>query len=160
MGAGLSIFSIFAFIAFLIWNRGRADLDRRRLRLDAQSRILEKLGPGQALTDFLATEDGKRFFSEWVTPEAAANSGDARWKIIALASLGVIALFAGFAFLMGVAIPTALSGGPGLSRAGWLEMLPVLLLSGAGVGALVAAWIMYRLSKKWGMLGKTDSEAD
>jgi hypothetical protein len=155
MESALIAFSILAFVAFLIWNRTRGDLERRKLEADVHARMLDKLGPGQVLTDFLKTSEGKQFFAQLTaSPLAPTRSNDAAHKrILVLTTLGLIALFAGFVFIMGVLIPTQLSQGPGASgRESLFALLPVLLLTGAGAGALVAAWIMHRLSKKWGML--------
>jgi hypothetical protein len=57
----LFVFSVLALVVFLVWNRIRADLERCRLRLDTQAQLLEKVGPGQVLTNFLKTDEGKHF---------------------------------------------------------------------------------------------------
>lgn len=158
MGANLAeslvVFSILAFVAFLIWNRARSNLESRRLQLEAQAQILEKIGSGQALTDFLKTGEGKVFFNQLTAPQSApTRSKDTRTQILVLTTLGLIALCAGFFFVMAVSIPASVAGDPTLPGAArFVAFLPVFLLAGAGVGALLAAWIMYRLSKKWGML--------
>jgi sterol desaturase/sphingolipid hydroxylase (fatty acid hydroxylase superfamily) len=159
MGANLAeslvVFSILAFVAFLIWNRTRANLERQRLQLDTQAQILDRIGPGQALTDFLKTAEGKQFFDRLTTPQAApTRSKDVRTRILVLTTLGLIALFAGFFFVMAVLIPNLLVQDSTLQGSERLmAFVPVIFLTGGGVGALLAAWIMHRLSKKWGMLG-------
>ena len=158
MGAPLAeawvFFSILAFMAFLIWNRSRVTLERRRLELDAQTRMLERIGPGQALTDFLQTHEGKQFFAQLtVSGSTSTGSKDTRTRIFVLTTLGLIAMFAGFFLVMGFLIPSFLSRVPGSpAGGGFMTVLPVFVLSGAGAGALIAAWLMHRLSKKWGML--------
>lgn len=161
MEAAAIIFAILAFVAFLIWHRARSDLERRRLRLEVQAQVLEKIGPGQALTDFLRTDEGRRLLEPWAAAGSVADrSKDARRRILVLTTLGFIALFAGFFFVMGVLLPTLLSEDPSSpATVGLLAVLPVLLLAGAGVGALLAAWLMHRLSKKWGMLDATGTAA-
>jgi hypothetical protein len=151
----LIIASILAFAAFLIWNRTRASLERRRLQFDAQARMLERIGPGQALTEFLQTDAGKRFFSE-LTSDAPPRK-DVRTRIFVLTTLGLIALFAGFIFVNAALLPTLLSEEPSIpADIIALTALPAFLLTGGGVGALVAAWLMHRLSRKWGMLEARD----
>jgi hypothetical protein len=147
----LIIFSILAFIAFLIWNRTRGALERRRLELDAQSKMLDKIGPGQALTSFLTTLEGQRFLDRLTAPEPAPDrSRDAHRRVLVLVVLGLIALFAGVFFVMAVLMPQLLSGDPAGARL--VPFVPVFVLTGAGAGALVGAWIMHRYLKKWGML--------
>ena len=153
LGGALIVFSILAFVAFLVWNRSRANSERRRLEFEAQARLLEKIGPGTALTEFLGTDTGKRLFGSLSTvPTKPAAGADLRWPFLILTTLGIVALFAGFFFMMAVLIPTHIVGGVApFGGARLLAALPVLLLTGAGVGALVAAWFMHRMSKKWGM---------
>jgi hypothetical protein len=158
MGVNLAesmvVFSVLAFVAFLIWNRTQSGLERRRQQLDAQARILEKIGPGQAMVEFLKTDEGRRFFNQLTAPHVAlSGSKDTRKAIFVLTTMGLIALSAGFFFVMAVSLPTSLVENPtptGAAR--FVAFLPVFLLTGAGVGALLAAWIMHRLAKKWGML--------
>jgi hypothetical protein len=147
----LIIASILAFVAFLIWNRTRANLEQRKLRFDAQARMLERIGPGQALTEFLQTAEGKRFFSE-LTSEPTPSK-DMRTRIFMLTTLGLIALFAGFIFVNAALLPALLSQDPSIpADVVAITALPAFLLAGGGIGALVAAWLVHRLSKKWGML--------
>ena len=146
----LIVASVLAFVAFLIWNRTRATAEHRRLQFDAQTRMLERIGPGQALTDFLQTEEGQRFFGQ-LTSEPTPRK-DTRTRILVLTTLGLIALFAGFFFVNAALLPTLLVAEPTVPvDAIVITALPAFLLTGAGVGALVAAWLMHRLSKKWGM---------
>ena len=151
MSAGLVVAAVLAFIAFLIWNRTRTTLERQRLQLDAQTRMLDRVGSGAALAEFLKTDEGQRFLKQIAPPEPQGK--DARGRIVMLTTLGLVALFGGFIVVNGALLPTLLAEDPELP----LELvamgaLPAFLLTGAGVGALVAAWIMHRLSKKWGML--------
>jgi hypothetical protein len=155
MGPAVIVASILAFVAFLIWNGTRASLERRRLQLDAQGRVLDKIGSGQALTDFLKTAEGQRFFTS-----PAAQTGDTRSRILVLTTLGLIALFGGFVFVNAVLLPNMLSREPSIPADLAVAALPAALLAGAGVGALVAAWLMHRLSKKWGMLQAPSPPSD
>ena len=56
-------------------------------------------------------------------------------------------------------IPNLIVADPEIS----LDVLPIvaapaILLTGAGIGALIAAWVMHRLAKNWGMLKAQGSE--
>jgi hypothetical protein len=151
MEGPLIIFSVLAFVAFLIWNRTKSNLERRRLQLDVQERMLDRIGPGEALTEFLKTDEGKQFFGQ-LTAEPI-RSKDTRTRIFALMTLGLIALFGGFFFVNAALIPNVLVDEPEIpTDLVALATLPAFLLTGAGVGALLAAWIMHRLSKRWGMI--------
>jgi hypothetical protein len=152
------VLSVLAFVAFYIWNRTKDNLERRRLQLDMQEKMLERIGPGEALTEFLRTEEGRRFFDQ-LTAEPI-RSKDTRIRVLALTTLGLIALFGGLFFVNAALIPNMLVGEPEIpTDLVVLFALPAFLLTGAGVGALVAAWIMHRLSKRWGMLEARGGEA-
>lgn len=151
MSAGLVVAAVLAFTAFLIWNRTRTTLERQRMQLDAQTRMLDRVGSGPALAEFLKTDEGQRFLKQIAPPEPQGK--DARGRIFTLTTLGLVALFGGFLLVNGALLPTLLAEDPELPlELVSLGALPAFLLTGAGVGALVAAWIMHRLSKKWGML--------
>src|SRR5690606_29494490 len=93
MEAALIVFSVLVFVAFLIWNRTKDNLERRRLQLQVQEKMLDRIGPGEALTDFLQTDEGKWFVSQ-LTAEPA-RSKDTRMQVLTLITLGLIALFGG-----------------------------------------------------------------
>lgn len=160
MEGPLIVFSVLAFIAFLIWNRTKDNLERRRLQLDAQDKMLERIGPGEALTEFLRTDEGKQFFSHLTGSQSEpTRRKDTRTRVFVLTTLGLIALFGGFFFVNAALIPNLLIDEPEIPIDVLVLMsLPAFLLTGAGIGALVAAWIMHRLSKKWGMLEPREAE--
>ena len=162
MAASLIVFSVLAFVAFLLWNASRVKLERQRLELDAQAKMLDRIGPGQPLTDFLKTDEGKRFVDRLTaTPSEAARSKETRSRILLLTTLGIITLCAGFVFVMAVAIPTQLTANPLQTNSVRLvAFLPLAVLIGAGVGALVAAWVMHRLSRRWETSGTRGAEAN
>ena len=113
--------------------------------------MLERIGPGQALTEFLQTEAGKQFLTQLTTEQMPHK--DTRTRIFVLTTLGLIALFAGVFFVNAALLPTLFVAEPSIpGDLVALAALPAFLLTGAGVGALVAAWFMHRLSKKWGTL--------
>lgn len=106
------------------------------------------------MTEFLRTDEGKRFFDQLTASQSVpTRSKYPRKGIFVLTTLGLIALVGGFFIVNAVLIPNLLVADPEIS----IDVLPLLLmpaflLTGAGIGALVAAWIMHRLSKRWGML--------
>lgn len=160
MEAPLIITAVLTFVAFFIWNRTRDSLERRRLELDAQDKLLERIGPGEALTEFLTTDEGRRFLDQLTASQSApTRSKDPRKGVLILTTLGLVALFGGFFMVNALLIPNLLVDDPEIT----LDVLPIvaspaILLTGAGIGALIAAWIMHRLSKKWGMLEAQEPE--
>jgi hypothetical protein len=164
MEAPLIIFAALAFVAFLIWNRTKDTLERRRLQLEVQGKMLEKIGPGQALTEFLRTDEGKQFFEQLTTPPAEpARSKDPRARVHLLTIFGLIALFGGFFVVGAILIPNLLAADPEMpTEITVLVASPAFLLTGAGIGALIAALIMRRASRAPGALTKQggDGTAD
>lgn len=153
MPQAVIVFSILAFVGFVIWIRTRDRLERRRLELEAQDKVLERIGPGDALTEFLRTAEGRRFFDRLAAPQSVPpGKKDPRTAVIILSTLGLIALFAGLFVVSALLIPNLLVTDPEIS----IDVLPLVaspavLLTGGGIGALIAAWIMRRLTKRWGM---------
>src|SRR5688500_18994280 len=98
LAAPLLVAAVLAFVAFLIWNTTRANLERRRLQLDAQGRMLDRIGSGPALTDFLKTDEGRNFFAHFAAAQAPPGK-DSRRRILVLTTLGLIALFGGLVFV-------------------------------------------------------------
>jgi hypothetical protein len=154
------VVSLLAFVAFFIWNRTKDNLERRRLQLDAQAKMLERIGPGEALTEFLRTDEGKRFFEHLTAPQTGGSrSKDPRTRVFVLTTLGLIALFGGIFFINAALIPNLIIDEPEIPIDVMVLMaLPAFLLVGAGIGALVAAWLMHRLSKRWGMMDARGAE--
>jgi hypothetical protein len=99
------------------------------------------------------TNQGKLFFGQSTGQQSAPSwSKDTYTQILVLTTLGLIAVCAGLSFVLAVSIVMALADNPITPGARFVAFLPVFLLTGSGVGALLAAWVMNRLSKKWGML--------
>lgn len=150
MEGPLIVFSVLAFVAFFIWNRTKDNRERRRLQLDAQARILERIGPGEALTEFLKTDEGQRFFNELTASRSEpAQSRDPRTRVFVLTAFGLIALFGGIVVVSALLIPNLLADEPEIP----IEVLalisaPAFLLTGGGIGAVVAARIVHRLSER------------
>lgn len=160
MEGPLIVFSVLAFVAFFIWNRTKDSLERRRLQLDAQARMLESIGPGEALTEFLKTDEGQRFFNQLTaSPSRRALGKDPRTLVFVLITFGLIALFGGFVAVNAILIPNLVVDEPEMpTDVLALISAPAFLLTGAGIGALVAAWIMHRLSKRHGMHEAQEAE--
>lgn len=143
----LILLGILAFVGFMVWQRHKSRLERRRLQIEAQTRILDRIGPGEALTTFLQSEEGKALlrsneaFDEQEKPVHRRHDG-IRMSVIGLLTAGVICIGIGAGFVVAaeVAVDEDL-------------FIPAGIVAGVGVGCIIAAIIHYALGKAWGMLG-------
>jgi hypothetical protein len=153
LAAALIMLFILSFVAFIVFHKHHGRLERRRLELDVQARILDRIGTGEALTAFLQTEEGKALLRspDNVEEQRAPfrHRGGIRMSIIGLLTAGVICIGIGAGFFYAAKM---LLSEPEL-------IVPAGLGTGVGVGCIVAALIHYALGKAWGMLGR-DSEPD
>jgi len=143
----LILLVVFGFVAFMLWQRHQDRLQKRRLRAEAQARILDRIGPGEALTAFLQSEEGRTLlkshesFDDPEIPSHRRYDG-IRMSIIGLLTAGVICMGIALGFLV-------------VSHAIVEEafIVPAAIVGGVGVGCILAAVIHYVLGKAWGMLG-------
>lgn len=147
LAPALIMLFILAFVALMVFHKHHGRIERRRLQLEAQTRLLDRIGTGEALTAFLATEDGKALLKGYDTfeePETIIHRrhDGIRMSVIGLLTGGVICLGigAGFFYAAQVAVDHDL-------------FIPAGIVAGVGVGCIVAAIIHYILGKAWGMLG-------
>lgn len=147
MGSGLSTLAVFGFIAFLVWHGSREKFEKRRLRMEEQSRILDRIGSGPELVEFLRTEEGKRFLSQLDEQEDDKPRGHGfRMGIIGLVTAGVIVGCLTTAFFV---------------LAEFFDdqfYIPAVILAGVGVALILAAGVQYLFGRKWGLL-ETDRKA-
>jgi hypothetical protein len=147
MAAALIMLFILAFVALMVFHKHHGRIERRRLQLEAQTRLLDRIGTGDALTAFLQTEEGKALlksyeaFDEPDKPVHRRHDG-IRMSVIGLLTGGVICIGigAGFMYAANIAVEHDL-------------YIPAGIVAGVGVGCIVAAIIHYILGKSWGMLG-------
>ena len=143
----LILLVIFSFVGFMIWLRHKDRFEQRRLQVEAQTRILDRIGPGEALTAFLQTEEGRALLKshespgERETPNRLRHDG-IRMSIIGLLTGGVVCLGIALGFLVA-------------SHAIVEEdfLVPAAIVGGVGVGCMLAAVIHYALGRAWGILG-------
>jgi hypothetical protein len=142
----LIVLVFFGFVGFMVWLRHSSRLEKRRLQVEAQTRILDRIGTGEALTAFLQTEEGKALLR---SNEAFGESGQSprrhdgiRMSVIGLLTGGVICIGIGAGFVVAAEISVDRD-----------LFIPAGIVAGVGVGCIVAAIIHYALGKAWGMLG-------
>jgi hypothetical protein len=151
IGAAFSLLFILTFVAFIIWHRHRERMEKRRLLLDAQTRILDRIGTGEALSAFLQTEQGQALLRSHEVAEEpekpGRGHGGLRMSIIGLLTAGVICIGIGVGFQYAARLTE-----PEL-------VIPGGIVMGVGVGCIVAALIHYLLGTVWGLL-RSDGEQD
>jgi len=140
IGNGLSLLAILGFVAFLIWHGNREKIDKRRLKLEEQNLLLDRLSSSGSLTEFLQTEQGQKFLDRFQEPEKSAAPPQLyayRGGVMALLTIGLIAvpMGAGFFFVAPRVEPALI--------------IPGAIIGGAGIGCLIAAGVQALLGRRW-----------
>ena len=124
----------FAMVVLLAWLRHRTNEAKLRTQSEAQRHLVEKFGSGKELSEFMETEGGRRFFSNFL----AADSNIQR-QIERTIRAGVILICAGL-------------GCVALLVRNAQFFYPAVILISLGAGFLIAAAVSLHLSKKWGLI--------
>lgn len=109
-----------------------------------QNKLLDKFGTGPELNEFLQSSGGNRFMS-FLT----SGGQGAKENLISGVSKGIITTILGVALL--VAGPFMATDTEGINMVHGIGIAVILL----GIGFLIATFVSYILSKKWGLM---DSE--
>jgi peptidoglycan/LPS O-acetylase OafA/YrhL len=143
IAAALMLLVIFGFVAFMVMHKHQDRLEKRRLLLEAQTRILDRIGTGDALVAFLQTEEGKAILRSQEDREPAfkpgRRDGGIRMSILGLLTGGVICIGVGAGFFYAAQMTE-----PEL-------YIPAGIVTGVGVACLVAAVIHFVLGMAWGL---------
>lgn len=125
-----------AFWGWVVW----VILEWRKMRHKSQlqNKIVEKFSTVQEFNDFLQSKEGNRFLNF-----LKFNGLTPRGKILSSLSKGVILFFLGVALVIIGQIFT------GEMR--YLNAFGIVIIA-LGVGFLIATFISYKLSKKWGII--------
>lgn len=143
----LILLVIFGFIAFMVWLRHRDRFEKRRLQVEAQTRILDRIGPGEALTAFLQTEEGRALLRGHESHDDPTMFNHRRPDGI---RMSIIGLLTGGVICLGIALGFVIVAHTVVDDA---FVVPGAIVAGVGVGCILAAVIHYVLGKAWGMLG-------
>ncbi|MFQ5720927.1 MAG: hypothetical protein ACE5GI_00350 [Candidatus Aminicenantales bacterium] len=125
-----------AFWGWVVW----VILEWRKMRHKSQlqNKIVEKFSTVQEFNDFLQSKEGNRFLNF-----LKFNGLTPREKILSSLSKGVILFFLGVALVI---IGQIFSG-----EMRYLNAFGIVIIA-LGVGFLIATFISYKLSKKWGII--------
>lgn len=141
LAGSLSFLAILGFVAFLIWNREHSKRERRRQKLEERERLFDRIGSGDALTQFLQSEQGAKLLDQINQPESwNGRRGGLRMSVIGLLTAGVITMTLGgsFFYLAPMIEPDLI--------------VPGAIIGSVGVGCIIAALIHFILGRAWGML--------
>ena len=143
----LMLLTILGFVGFMVWLRHKSRLEKRRLQVEAQTRILDRIGPGDALTSFLQTEEGRALLSIHESLEDQTMFNPRRHDGI---RMSIIGLLTGGVICLGIALGFVVVAHAIIDED---FVVPAAIVAGVGVGCILAAVIHYVLGKAWGMLG-------
>ena len=122
-------FAPFIMIIFVVGFVMRASVQHGRNRVELQKEILGKFSSGQELSDFLATDAGKRLMRETKGSQWASKN-----RVITLAVAGLVATGAGLGFYF---------GGNDSEAVG--------IFTGVGVALLVSSAVTFWLARRLGL---------
>jgi hypothetical protein len=139
----LVIGGIVCFLLFLAYRVYQTNTQTRLQRAEAFNKLLERFSSAKEFTDFLATEQGRKFLDNPMpSPKSTLT------KIMRLAQLGVVVLFIGFGFMINA---QRLSGATDLHYSTLSQDQHIWGIFGVmlGVGLLVTSLVSYILAKRW-----------
>lgn len=120
--------------------------NRSRQRAEERQRILERLGSGPELTEFLATEAGQRLIQG-----LGEQPRDPRRRILTAVFAGVFSLLIGGGHLLAAWLEIFTS--PGSQQ---ICLINGLLATSVGVGLLAAAGVTALIVHKWRLVPPTE----
>jgi hypothetical protein len=135
----LGVYSLFAWVILTLLANRRLT-NAARIQAELQTRLLDKLGTSQELLAYLESPAGQRL-AQAVTLER----GNPYRRILGSVQRGLILTVVGGALL-------ALRGQLGAEDVHGLTFVGAIGMS-LGIGFLASAYMAYRLSKAWGLLG-------
>jgi hypothetical protein len=141
----IGVYSLFAWVtrAFLV---NRRVTNSARIQAELQTRLLDKLGTSQELLAYLESPAGQR-----LAQSVILEKGTLHGRILAAVQSGLILIVVGAALL-------ALRGELGAEDIQALTMVGAIGMA-LGIGFLASAYVTYRLSKAWGLLGTAGEDA-
>lgn len=133
-----------AFIVGIIWIITHYRQRRSEQRAQERARLLERVGTGREVVEFLETEPGRRFLRL-----VALERPDPRRVVLRAVAAGVFLLLIGFGFLLLVhfGIPDDEA-----------FVIPGALSVVAGVGVLISAAVSHLLGRRWGLFSHGQDE--
>ncbi|HET9219400.1 MAG TPA: hypothetical protein VFR18_20605 [Terriglobia bacterium] len=133
------VVAIISFIALILLLKFRSEMAQRQMLFEAQRHLLDKLGSGAEVTQFLGSQEGKEFFDRLKPAPKPDNPPPSPAEVVfVMIWAGTIVSLIGVGFFIGAAFVD-----PRL-------IVPGALCLTAGVGVLIGLFITHQLAKKWG----------
>ncbi|HXO29840.1 MAG TPA: hypothetical protein VOA80_20990 [Thermoanaerobaculia bacterium] len=135
----LGVYSLFAWVILTLLANRRLT-NAARIQAELQTRLLDKLGTSQELLAYLESPAGQR-----LALAVTLERGNPYRRILGSVQTGLILTVVGGALL-------ALRGQLGAEDVHGLTFVGAIGMS-LGIAFLASAYMAYRLSKAWGLLG-------
>ncbi len=133
-----SAFALFALIGWIVLMDSRRRQANFRAATEFRHKLLDKFSTATEFIEFIKADEGQRFLN--LPTEGRPGPLD---RVLRFVQTGVVLMFVGLSLAAGA---LATPGPPGAGT------IIGVSLGAAGLGALVAAGISYRLLKKWGVI--------
>jgi hypothetical protein len=135
LGGSLSVFFL---IGWMIWIDARRRQMNSKAATEFRHKLLDKFSSTSEFIGFIKTEEGQSFLKLPIDGRPGPLD-----RIIRFVQVGVILAFVGGSLMIGALSTPGPPGGGTVIGA---------CLAAAGIGAMIAAGISYRLVKKWGII--------
>ena len=139
----IPIFGIVASMivtVFIVYYVFRTRQRKAELAAEVQSKLIDRFNNAPELIDFLQSPNGKQF----VSGVQSANAHFARDRVISGVTRAIIVFALGLAFVV-MAF--------GVDNDFWV---PAAILFCLGAGMLIASWVSYRLSQRFGLIDHSE----
>ena len=146
----LVVVAAFALIAGVFWyllQRQNALMKARLQRVESVNRLIEKFSTAKEVTEFLATEEGKKLLEDPLPP-----TGNLRTRSLRFVRFGVVFLFLGPAFLLDAYWLRGETEIRYIAQAKDLQLWGVFCLA-LGLALLVVAFLTNALVRRWELNG-------
>jgi hypothetical protein len=133
----------FILVGWVLWIVARRLEQKARLRAELHTKMVERFGTVQELSEFINTEGGRRFIESYSMRPASPLL-----RILRTVQAGVVCLILG----VGMFVLAAVTGRS-------VALVPTVILTSLGLGLLASAGLAYRLSRAWGLTSKAAADA-
>ena len=156
LASALVIIAVLGFIALLFRWIGMGKYAELQRVFETQKQILDKLGTGPEMIQFIGSKEGIEFFERLKVSSPPQKVSPHHQKPDSARHLGYIFTHLWFGLV-------AMGGGVGFLVAFHFYVATDLFVigcvsTGVGVGLFVLSWIHYHLALKWGIIRKEKAE--
>lgn len=132
--------AVFGFLGFKRWLRFKREMTQKEMMFEAEKRVLDKLGSGAEVVEFLRSTEGREFFERLKEGQQEKTKTDPVEVAGGLMIGGLVAGFVGVAFLVSaVMIDEAF-------------VIPGAICLLVGIALFSAPRLNYLLFRRWGWI--------